>query len=156
MHINTTPPNPTPSLSLTNTARKIPLTLMEICMQLTSVTHRCRGNTSHQGRPIYSRALGFFFSRISRYLFTERLPPGDGHQSSNTPAFDLISSLITDKLLALGENVLVTGISSTSSSIHFCGLESHLKHKQVSIAHVMATCTNNSGALSLGSATKRL
>lgn len=118
---------PTPSLSLNNTARKIPLTLMEICMQLTSVTHCCRGNTNRQGRPTYGHAMGFFFSRIARYLFTERLPPGDGHQSSNTPAFDLISKLITHKLLALGENFRLTGISSTSSPIHFCGLESHLK-----------------------------
>lgn len=56
---------------------------------------------------------------LACYLFTERLPPGDGHQSRNTPAFDLISKLITDKLLALGENFLVTGIRSTSSPIHF-------------------------------------
>lgn len=120
-------------------------------MQLTSVTHCCRGNTSRQGRPTYGHAMGFFFSRIACYLFTEKFPHGYGHQSSNTPAFDLISKLITDKLVALGENFLLTGISNQQPL--FCGLESHLKHKQVSMAHMMATCTNNDGAISIGSAT---
>lgn len=59
----------------------------------------------------FCSVMGFGYYRIASYLCAEKHPFEDRLQSNNTPPFDLISRLITDKLLALGENYLVTGIS---------------------------------------------
>lgn len=59
----------------------------------------------------FCSVMGFGYYRIGSYLCAEIHPFEDRLQSNNTPPFDLISCLITDKLLALGEYYLVTGIS---------------------------------------------
>lgn len=45
---------------------------------------------------------GIFFFRIANYLCAERLPPGDTHQNSNAPPFDLISGLNYKQITGFG------------------------------------------------------
>lgn len=83
----------------------------------------------------FGSVMGFCYCRIASYLCAEIHPLEDRLESNNTLPYDLISGLITDKLLALGGNYVqwlgsVKLIICTRVLASFvCGLESYLKQK---------------------------